>query len=80
MMFDFLYTFLLKKKERISYFKNNLEIDFGYASKDGSSYRGNGYMYMGKIAIALRRIPEVIKNLVELDIPKSMSRVLQAKQ
>lgn len=37
-------------------------------------------MYMGKIAIALRRIPEVIKNLVELDIPKSVSRVLQAKQ
>ena len=35
---------------------------------------------MGKMALALRRIPEVIKNLVELGIPKSMSKVLQSKQ
>lgn len=79
-MFDFLYTLLYKKKERISYFKHNLEIDFGYVHKDGSSYRGNAYMYMGKMALALRRIPEVIKNLVELGVPKSMSKVLQSKQ
>ena len=66
-MFDFLYTLLYGKKDRISYFKHNLDIDFGYISKeDSSSYRGNAYMYMGKIAIALRRIPENIKNLVEL--------------
>ena len=39
-MFDFLYTLVYGKKERISYFKHNLEIDFGYQSKeDGSSYR-----------------------------------------
>ena len=35
---------------------------------------------MGKIGLALRRIPENIKNLVELGIPKSISKVLQAKQ
>jgi Tfp pilus assembly pilus retraction ATPase PilT len=71
---------LYKKKERISYFKHNLEIDFGYTDKTGISYRGNAYMYMGRIAIALRHVPDHIKNLVELDMPKSISRVLKAKQ
>lgn len=80
MMFDFLYTLLYGKKERISSYKRNMEIDFGYVDKSGSSYRGNAYMYMGHMAIALRKIPEQIKNLVELGLPKSLSKVLQAKQ
>lgn len=79
-MFDFLYTFLNKKKERISYFKNNMELDFWYVHKDGTSYRGNAYMYMNKIGIALRRISDKMPNLLELGIPKSVGRVLQAKQ
>jgi twitching motility protein PilT len=37
-------------------------------------------MYMGRIAIALRKIPDTVKNLVELGIPKSLSKALQAKQ
>lgn len=37
-------------------------------------------MYMGKIGIALRRIPDNIKNLVELGIPKSIGKALRAKQ
>lgn len=65
-MFDFLYTLLYGKKERISYYKRNMEIDFGYVHHDGSSYRGNAYMYMGRMGIAIRKIPEEIKNLIEL--------------
>lgn len=38
MMFDFLYTLVYGKKEVISYFKHNFEIDFGYI-QDGASYR-----------------------------------------
>ncbi len=79
-MFDLLYTLLFRKKERISYFKHNFEVDFWYTHKDGTSYRGNAYMYMGKIAVALRKIPETIQNLVELGMPKSLKKVLQAKQ
>ncbi len=79
-MFDFLYTLLYGKKERISYYKRNMEIDFGYVHKDGASYRGNAYMYMGRMGIAIRKIPEEIKNLIELGLPKSLSKVLQAKQ
>ncbi len=79
-MFDLLYTLLNRKKERISYFKHNLEIDFGYIHKDGTSYRWNAYMYMGKIAVALRKISDTIQNLIELGMPKSLKKVLQAKQ
>jgi Tfp pilus assembly ATPase PilU len=79
-MFDFLYNFLYRKKERVSAFKNNMELDFGYVHKDGTSYRGNAYMYMNKIGIALRRISESMPNLLELGIPKSIGKVLQAKQ
>lgn len=79
-MFDLLYTLLYKKKERISAFKHNFELDFGYTHKNGTSYRGNAYMYMGKIAVALRRIPESIEDLIELRMPKSIKKVLQAKQ
>ncbi len=79
-MFDFLYTLLYKKKEKISAFKHNMEADFGFIYEEKTSYRGNAYMYMGKIGIALRRIPENIKNLVELGIPKSIGKALRAKQ
>jgi twitching motility protein PilT len=79
-MFDFLYNFLYGKKERISAFKNNMELDFGYVHTDNTSYRCNAYMYMGKIGIAVRRIPENIQNLLELGLPKSIGKVLQAKQ
>jgi twitching motility protein PilT len=79
-MFDILYTLVGGEKERISYFKNNRELDFGYSHTGGESYRGNAYMFMGKIAIALRRIPEKVKSLMEIDMPKSIGKVLQAKQ
>lgn len=80
LMFDFLYTLLYKKKEKISGFKNNMEADFWFLHEEKTSYRGNAYMYMGKIGIALRRIPDNIKNLVELGIPKSIGKALRAKQ
>jgi Tfp pilus assembly pilus retraction ATPase PilT len=35
---------------------------------------------MGKVGLALRRIPENIQNLVELEVPKSIKNILQAKQ
>lgn len=79
-MVEILNELLYKKRERLAYFEKNLEIDFGYIHHDGSSYRGNAYVYLGKIAIALRRISESVKSLAELGIPKSIKKVLQAKQ
>lgn len=80
-MFDFLYNLLYyKQRDRIAVFKRELELDFGYISSDGSSYRGNVYMHTGKISIALRKVPERIQNLIELGMPTSIKRALKAKQ
>lgn len=35
---------------------------------------------MGKISIALRKIGNRVKTLMELGVPRSISRILQAKQ
>lgn len=80
MMFDLLYSFLYGKRERISEFKHTMELDFGYIHTDGTSYRGNAYMYMDHMGIAVRRIPEKIANLIELGIPTSIGKILQSKQ
>ena len=45
-MLEVLSELLYKKKERIEFFEKNLEIDFGYIHSDGSSYRGNAYIYL----------------------------------
>lgn len=79
-MVEILNELLYKKSERLTHFEKNLEIDFGYIHSDGNSYRGNAYVYLGKVAIALRRISESVKGLNELGIPKSIRKVLQAKQ
>ncbi len=80
LMFDFLYTLLYGKKEKISMFKKTMEADFWFIYEDNTSYRGNAYMYMTKIGITLRRIPDTIKNLIELGIPTSIKKALRAKQ
>ena len=80
LMFDFLYNLFYKKKEKISAFKNTMEADFWYICEDQTSYRGNVFMYMGKIGIALRRIPDTIKNMIELGIPTTIGKALRSKQ
>jgi twitching motility protein PilT len=80
LMFDFLYNLFYKKKEKISSFKHTMEADFWFICEDQTSYRGNAFMYMWKIGIVLRRIPDTIKNMIELGIPTSISKALLAKQ
>lgn len=55
------------------------ETDFSYMH-EGQAYRVNGYVRMGKLALAFRRIEDTVKNIDELGIPDSISRVLTAKQ
>lgn len=80
MMFDFIYTLLSGNKERISAFKRNMECDCGYITKNGESFRANIFFFREKIAIAIRYIPNKIQNLAELNMPKSLSKILHAKE
>jgi twitching motility protein PilT len=53
-------------------FKKDQEIDFSYAYGDKVRFRGNGYFERGRIGVALRLIPKVIRNVSELNLPPSL--------
>lgn len=50
-------------------FKQEQEIDFSYAYQDKVRFRGNGYFERGRVGIALRLIPKVIRSVTELGLP-----------
>ena len=79
MMAEIFTILLYSNSERLAYFNKNLELDFWYVHTDKSVYRWNAFVFMGKVGLALRRIPENIQNLVELEVPKSIKHLLQAK-
>lgn len=56
------------------------ETDFSYLHTSGQVYRTNGYVRMGKLALAFRRIEDKVKTLEELWIPESISKVVTARQ
>lgn len=72
--------FLAGNNDRLKQFETDHEIDFGYIHTDGVGYRGNAYIFMGKLGIALRRIEDRARSLEELGLPGSVNRILTAKQ
>ncbi len=54
-------------------FLDNKEVDFAYDHKGVARFRGNAFMQLGKISIALRLIPKQIKTLDELKLPAILS-------
>lgn len=50
-------------------FSNTKEIDFSYSFGDKARFRGNGYIERGRIAVALRLIPQTIKTIRDLNLP-----------
>jgi len=59
----------LLTEEQQKKFLASQEVDFSYAYKGGARFRGNGYFQKGTISIALRYIPNEIRNLEELKLP-----------
>ncbi len=45
------------------------EIDFSYTYTDGMRFRGNGFFERGRVGIALRLIPKIIRTIAELNLP-----------
>jgi len=58
-----------KKKK----FRDEFEIDFSYTYKDNVRFRGNAFMSKGFPAVALRLIPNKIKTIEELNLPKQIA-------
>ena len=50
-------------------FVDTKEIDFSYSFGGKTRFRGNGYIERGKVAVALRLIPQQIKTIRDLNLP-----------
>jgi twitching motility protein PilT len=74
---DFLSVLLTadQKKE----FMETKEMDFAY-SHDAVRFRGNAFVRMGKISIALRLIPKRIRTLAELNLPPILEMFAKKQQ
>jgi twitching motility protein PilT len=70
---------LMREDQYKRYLEYN-EIDFSFESADGVRFRGNAYHQRGHMGIALRLIPNVIKNFSELNLPPILESFTQRSQ
>jgi twitching motility protein PilT len=56
------------------------EIDFSFESSDGVRFRGNAFYQRGHMGIALRLIPNVIRDMHELNLPPILESFTQRPQ
>jgi twitching motility protein PilT len=60
---------LFFSSENMREFAMKKEANFAYTHKDGSRFRGNAYLRLGKMSLALRLVPAQVKTLAELNLP-----------
>ncbi|NBD73694.1 PilT/PilU family type 4a pilus ATPase [Patescibacteria group bacterium] len=65
---------------QIEHFFAHQEVDFSFSYSDGARFRGNAAFERGKIAIALRLIPNNIRSLDELGLPPILEEFSKHKQ
>lgn len=70
---------LLTEKQYQSFLAEQ-EVDFSYNFKNKARFRGNGFFQQGKISIALRFIPGMIRTLDDLNLPPILKTFTQHKQ
>jgi twitching motility protein PilT len=60
---------VMMRPEFFERLKKRDEVDFSYENEEGVRFRGNAFFQKGRLAIALRLIPNVILTLEELNLP-----------
>ena len=71
---------ILTTKENIDLFYQAKELDFSYDYEGKARFRGNAYFQQGKISIALRLIPKIIRTLPELGLPEVLATFCRRTQ
>jgi len=61
-------------------FLETQEIDFSYSYGDKARFRGNGYFERGRMSVALRLIPRMIRTLAELNLPPALETFATRQQ
>lgn len=70
---------LMREDQYKRYLEYN-EIDFSFESAEGIRFRGNAYHQRGHMGIALRLIPNVIKDFTQLNLPPILESFTQRAQ
>lgn len=71
---------ILMRADQFDRYLNYEEIDFSFESTDGVRFRGNAFYQRGRMGIALRLIPNVIRTLPELNLPPILDSFTQRTQ
>ena len=61
-------------------FEQNKQVDFAYYDEKGARFRGNAYLNLGRISIALRSVPKSIRTLEELKLPPILETFANKQQ
>lgn len=71
---------VLMRPDQYEKYQDFNEVDFSYESTDGVRFRGNAFYQRGRMGIALRLIPNVIRNFSELNLPPILENFTQRSQ
>ncbi len=66
--------------ENMREFALKKEANFAYTHKEGSRFRGNAFLGMGKVSIALRLVPARVKSMAELNLPEILADFARRQQ
>ena len=61
-------------------FLEKKQVDFAYYDDKGTRFRGNAYLNLGRISIALRLVPKKIRTLEELNLPAVLEKFVNKQQ
>lgn len=70
---------LLTPEQQERFLKEH-ELDFAFATDDGTRFRGNTFFQRGSIGIALRLIPKTIRTIQELNLPDILTSFARKSQ
>jgi twitching motility protein PilT len=71
---------VMLREEQYARYLTYTEIDFSYESSEAVRFRGNAFHQRGKMGIALRLIPNLIRTLAELNLPPILESFTQRSQ
>jgi twitching motility protein PilT len=66
--------------KKMDEFAQKMQVDFAYEYKTAGRFRGNAFMQLGRICIALRLIPKKIKTMAELNLPSILESFTNKQQ
>jgi twitching motility protein PilT len=70
----------LMREDQYNRYREYTEIDFSFENSEGVRFRGNAFYQRGRMGIALRLIPNIIRDFTELNLPPILESFTQRSQ